>query len=314
MHFPNFSVIIPMYNAAGTIARAVRSVLCQTVQDVEIIVVNDGSEDEGPSIVEAINDPRIRLLHQKNRGVSVARNCGIRESQSTLIAFLDADDAWLPGFLEKIRELVERFPECGLYATRYFYQNPPGPKKAAAIRGVPEDFEGILVDYYDIAARSNPPVCASAACARKDALHRTGGFVEGVISGQDLLAWAKLAADSTVAYSMEPLATYYIDIDAACRDRPAKPPQRHDVVGEQLGLLCRECAPSMRKSRGRYCAHWHKMRCSSFLRLGMRRNARREIETAMRHSLDYQVFLYWFASFLPESAIGRTFRLVKSFL
>lgn len=303
-----------MYDAAGTIARAVRSVLRQTVQDVEIIVVNDGSKDDGPSIVEAINDPRIRLLHQKNRGVSVARNRGISESRSGLIAFLDADDAWLPGFLEKIRELADRFPECGLYATRYFYQDPPGRKKAAAIRGVPEDFEGILTDYFDIAARSNPPVCASAVCARKDALHRTGGFVEGVLSGQDLLAWAKLAADFTVAYSMKPLAIYYTDIDAVCRNRPARPPQRHDVVGEQLGLLFRKCAPSMRKSLGRYCAHWHKMRCSSFLRLGMRRNARREIEAAMRHSLDHQVFLYWFASFLPEKAIGRTFHLVRLFL
>lgn len=307
-------MIIPLFNDAGTIARAVRSVLSQTVQDVEIIVVDDGSEDGGPSVVEAIDDPRIRLLRQENRGVSVARNRGIGASRSGLIAFLDADDAWLPGFLEKIRELADRFSACGLYATRYFYQDPSGRKKAAAIRGVPEDFEGILTDYFGIAARSNPPVCASAVCARKDALHRTGGFVEGALSGQDLLAWAKLAAHFTVAYSMEPLAIYYIDIDAACRDRPARPPQRHDVVGEQLGLLCRECAPSTRKSRERYCAHWHKMRCSSYLRLGMRRNARREIETAMRHFLDYQVFLYWFASFLPERVVGRTFRLVKSFL
>jgi glycosyltransferase involved in cell wall biosynthesis len=314
MRSPHFSVIIPLYNDTGTIARAVRSVLHQTVQDVEIIVVNDGSEDDGPSIVETIKDPRIRLLHQKNLGVSVARNRGIRESRSPLIAFLDADDAWLPGFLEKIQELVDGFPECGLYATRYFYQSPSGRKKAAAIHGVPEDFEGILTDYFNIAARSNPPVCASAACARKDALHRTGGFVEDVALGEDLLAWAKLATDSTVAYSMEPLAIYYTDIEATCRDLPATPPQWHDVVGEDLELLFHECASSMRKSLGRYCAHWHKMRCSLFLRLGMRYNARREIEAAMRHSLDYQVFLYWFASFLPEKAIERTFRLVKLFL
>ncbi len=148
----SFSVIIPLYNKAGTIARAIQSVLHQTVQAFEIVVVNDGSEDGGPAIVQDFNDPRIRLLNQANRGVSAARNLGIRESRFELIAFLDADDEWLPTYLEHVRKLVDLFPACGFYATRYFYQEPDGRKYAAMIKGMQEDFENIL---DDIAVQDN---------------------------------------------------------------------------------------------------------------------------------------------------------------
>src|SRR5574344_1434815 len=99
------SVVIPLYNKERYIERAIRSVLNQSFQDFEIIVVNDGSTDQSVTIVKDINDSRIRIINQKNGGVSSARNKGISEAKYAIVAFLDADDVWKENHLEVIVEL-----------------------------------------------------------------------------------------------------------------------------------------------------------------------------------------------------------------
>src|ERR1035441_8596585 len=96
----SISVVIPLYNKAPYVGRALSSVFRQTIQDFECIVVDDGSTDGGGDLVEKMSDPRLRLVRQANGGVSRARNQGINLARHPLIAFLDADDEWLPGFLE----------------------------------------------------------------------------------------------------------------------------------------------------------------------------------------------------------------------
>lgn len=93
------SVVIPLYNKEKQIKRTLQSVLTQTFQDFEIVIVNDGSTDNSVIEVEKLKDPRIRLVHQKNAGVSAARNKGIEEAKYELIAFLDADDEWQSEYL-----------------------------------------------------------------------------------------------------------------------------------------------------------------------------------------------------------------------
>jgi len=107
---PNLSVVIALFNKAAYIKRTIESILWQTVLPQEIIIVDDGSTDGGGEIVESFQNPRIRLIRQKNQGVSVARNNGVKESKGELIAFLDADDAWKPRFLEVILNLKQKIP------------------------------------------------------------------------------------------------------------------------------------------------------------------------------------------------------------
>jgi glycosyltransferase involved in cell wall biosynthesis len=97
---PEVSVVVPAYNRAATLRRALDSALGQSVQDIELLVINDGSTDETAAVAAAVGDPRVRILrHAVNRGAAAARNTGIRAAGAPFIAFLDSDDAWLPGKL-----------------------------------------------------------------------------------------------------------------------------------------------------------------------------------------------------------------------
>ena len=106
------SVIIPLYNGINSIERAIKSILDQTYKKVEIIVVDDGSTDNGANLLK-FNYPNIKVIQQKNRGVAAARNRGIKESKGDFVAFLDQDDQWLFEKLEKQNNVLKKNPYCG---------------------------------------------------------------------------------------------------------------------------------------------------------------------------------------------------------
>src|SRR5262249_5957863 len=109
------SVVIPTFNSAEFVGGAIDSVLAQTFCEWELIIVDDGSSDEGASIVRRYRDPRISLIQQPNSGVSAARNRGILAARNDLVALLDADDLWMPDHLSTIGTLARRFPRAVLY-------------------------------------------------------------------------------------------------------------------------------------------------------------------------------------------------------
>ncbi|MGA7675396.1 MAG: glycosyltransferase family 2 protein [Rhizomicrobium sp.] len=113
---PFFSVVIPVYNRAAPLGKAMRSVLAQTDQDFEIVVVDDGSKDDPSRVVEEFSDPRIVFVRQENRGGGAARNTGIDKARGHLIAFLDSDDQFLPHHLAAMRKLLENAPGAAGYA------------------------------------------------------------------------------------------------------------------------------------------------------------------------------------------------------
>lgn len=117
------SVIIPLYNKEPIIEKSVRSVLSQDYQDFEIIVVNDGSTDNGVGVVKKISDSRIHLITQENGGPGKARNTGVRNAQGEWIVFLDADDEFLPGALQLFSDTIGQHSDCDFFDFSWYADN-----------------------------------------------------------------------------------------------------------------------------------------------------------------------------------------------
>ena len=216
-----FSVIIPLYNKAPYILKALESVLAQTYADYELIIIDDGSTDGSAEIVEAIlQDPASRLIassphrliRQANSGVSAARNNGVAQAYGDYIAFLDADDWWEPTYLEHMAQLIEDYPEAGLYASNYIYYKPG--KTHVAINNIPTGYINYPKAYYEGGAM---PVWTGAAIMPRAVFDEMGGFPVGIKLGEDFLLWAKTALYYPVAFLNEALACYNNDVPVNLR-------------------------------------------------------------------------------------------------
>ena len=295
------TVVIPLYNGEAWINRAIGSVLAQTYQSFEIIVIDDGSTDAGNGNVRTIADSRIRLLKQANAGVSASRNRGIIEATTEWIAFLDADDEWFPDHLSGLMNLRSACPDCDVLASRYVIRTGDGPDRPILLRGLPAGYmEGVIDNYFSLASQSDPPVWSSAVAVKKAAIESIGGFPVGVGQGEDLLTWARLAAKFRLAYSTKSSAVFWQP--AFLRGRPTRRPEIPDQVGEQLALLEAEVDPVTRPSLRRYRGLWHKMRGTMFLRLKEPKLARAELFKSWRCArLSFRLTSYVLLTFLPAS-------------
>lgn len=298
---PEITIVMPLYNKELDVERAVRSAISQSFEDFELIVVNDGSTDKGPEVVRTFEDQRIRIFDQVNQGVSSARNKGIGEAKSDLIAFLDADDEWEKDYLEIILWLRDKFPSCEVFATRY-YLFSRNYKRPAIIRGLSSDFrEGILNNYFDIASQSDPPLWTSAVSVTKEAIDSVGGFPEGIASGEDLLTWARLAARYDIAYCNVPKA--YFREPETVASRPGRVPQTPDIVGQELLRLRQEGATDRIKGLVKYLSLWHKMRANIFIRIGNTVAARREMVKAVKFAINLKVIIFYVLTLVPKKIV-----------
>ncbi len=205
---PTVSVIIPLYNKAPYIKRALDSVLAQTVQNFEVIIVNDGSTDGSEKVVEGYADPRIHLINQENQGVSAARNHGVDAARTELVAFLDADDEWLPEFLETIVRLREKYPEAGLYGTGYITVFP-GNHHISRV-WIPSAGDRLLTNYFQDVVNSKFSLFNSSSFAtNKNIFKSIGGYSIGVRWNEDGLLLSKIAINHSVAYSPTTQSMYH---------------------------------------------------------------------------------------------------------
>lgn len=202
------SVVVPLFNKASYVRRALESLAAQFFADFEVVVVDDGSTDGGSEVVEAFSDPRIRLVRQENKGEGAARNRGVVESSGDVIAMLDADDEWDPGFLETIIDLRRRYPDAGLLATGYRSIYRGGFTLETAIPGC--EAGRIIRDYF-VKARRVAVVWSSAQAIPRDTLNRIGLFARDPI-GIDVDMWGRIALRYPLAYSGRILATYHNDV------------------------------------------------------------------------------------------------------
>lgn len=198
-----FSVVIPLYNKAAEIERCLDSILGQTFAAMEVVIVDDGSTDKSATIVESYtSDPRVRLISQANAGVAEARNHGVREARHEWIAFLDADDSWLPAHLETLRDLSHANPQADFLATGYWTDRGRNMRRKVSLSRfaqMPGSFlslpDGLLV-----------PSCTAI---RQRALLTVGGFRE--MFGEDLDLWFRVGALFSFAYTEKATAVWHLD-------------------------------------------------------------------------------------------------------
>lgn len=203
------TVVIPLYNKVAYISRAINSVLNQTYQSFTLIIIDDGSTDESLVIANSICDYRIKIFTQENQGVSASRNRGVELSNSKYIAFLDADDEWKPNYLERMSQLIDKFPNCGVYGSGYEILLPDGTKNQNTNYLFPMPFEGIVTDYIGLLLK-NDLFCSSSVIVRKAVLVQVGGFPAMVKNGEDVDTWIRLSMVSQIAYLSSPLAIYHL--------------------------------------------------------------------------------------------------------
>jgi glycosyltransferase involved in cell wall biosynthesis len=204
---------MPLYNKATYVRRAVESVLKQTVGDFELIVIDDGSTDAGARVVEAINDPRIRLIRQANAGVSAARNRGIAAARAELIAFLDADDEWLPGFLEAIWGLHAEYPHAAVWATAYRRISREGKDITSRFSWLRSSRNSgtHIIDFFSDEHDYEDRIHTCSLVVKRDAILAVGGFPENIVQGEDSDTWFRLALRYQTAWASGLEAVYHMD-------------------------------------------------------------------------------------------------------
>ena len=187
---PTVSVVIPTYNRATKVKKAIQSVLNQSYQDFEIIIIDDGSEDGTEESIKGFSD-KIIYVHQENKGSSNARNHGLRIAQGKYIAFLDSDDEYLPGKLIEQVAIMDQNPDVVLSHTSYLraYDNNNRINKVVNA-GV---FSGNV--YPCLILRC--PIATPTVMVRKEAL-KNYSFNEDVKIGEDVILWVQLARHSRI--------------------------------------------------------------------------------------------------------------------
>ena len=205
-----FSVVIPLYNKQRYVGRAVDSVLAQTHDQFELIVVDDGSTDGSAEVVRNVGDPRLRLIVQDNGGEAAARNAGIRAAVGSHIAFLDADDRWKPDFLAVMRSLIAAHPGAAIYGTNYEIVDDGSIVPGLDGAGRFVDRDGRL-DYASALAHWCFPLTSSSICVPAHMFDAVGMFDERLKLATDTDMWVRLTLAGPAVFDDRPCAVYHKD-------------------------------------------------------------------------------------------------------
>lgn len=210
-----FSIVIPVFNKEKFVAKTLKSVLNQTFTDFEIIIVNDGSTDEGEAKILEFNDPRIRYFSKKNEGVAIARNFGIEKSTADYICFLDADDFWYSSFLETMYQFISRFPEQKIFSGAIEIETKKKCVKAHYSIPKKSDFE--IVDFFE-ASQKECVLWTSSVCIHKSVFDQVGVFDTKIKYGEDTELWIRIGLQFSMVFIHKILARYVYDINSISRN------------------------------------------------------------------------------------------------
>jgi len=215
MQHPGVSVVVPCYNAERYIQSALRSVVSQAWPKLELIVVDDGSSDRGPDIVQT-HFGNAMLIRQQNQGIAAARNAGLAAATNEWIAFIDADDYWLPGKLQKQFDALARHPEARMsYGAWHVWQSEESEPSAELLkmlrnRDSPSLDNGGPSGWIYTQLLLDCAVWTSTVLMNRSLLGEIGGFDESLRVGEDYDLWLRASRRTEIVRVMTPLALYRI--------------------------------------------------------------------------------------------------------
>ncbi|WP_339698696.1 glycosyltransferase family 2 protein [uncultured Marixanthomonas sp.] len=203
---PKFSVVISVFNKEKYIANTIQSVLNQTLQEFEIVILNDGSTDNSEAEILQFKDSRIRYFSEANQGAGAARNFVIEKAKYNYIALLDADDLWLPFYLEEQERLIEKYPKQSVFATA------SAIKKRDEIfhRSYSINFENQkdgAFDYFE-ASFKDSILQSSTTVLKKEIFDIVGYYDPNIKSGQDTDLYIRIGVKFKVIFSSK-ICVYY---------------------------------------------------------------------------------------------------------
>ena len=236
------SVVVPLYNKACYIERVLASIAAQTLSDFEVIVVDDGSTDGGDRIAEGYADPRFRVVRQPNSGPGAARNRGAAEARSPYLAFLDADDAWRPRYLETGVHILNEHPlAVSVSCTWIEYPQGSSAGPVWSHRGISEGLHrvspGTPAPVFDAMVAYMHP-CATLI--RAGEFRRWGGFEEGGCRfAEDGMLWLKLLLNCPVFFHLQPLMDFHREASGLSGNyAAARPVESYLAAPDALGDAC----------------------------------------------------------------------------
>ncbi|WP_440054170.1 glycosyltransferase family 2 protein [Pseudoalteromonas sp. T1lg65] len=305
----DISVVIPLYNKAEFIERAIRSVLSQSHSAAEIIVVDDGSTDDGAKLVSMFSDQGVRLISQANQGVSAARNRGVDAAKSEFIAFLDADDYWHQDFLSVIASLNSQYPEAKLLCTGYEFKTDTGLRVAKNHHLNQQN--GVMEDYFLACCNADLPITSSSVCVSKASLQQVGGFNQQLKLGEDQAVWARIACQRPIAYSKSVSVVYDLTASTVGHS-PVDFEQPSPHIFEFQKLLDEKIVPKHLVSSVKYLQHLTVMSSiKSNLLMGKRTQAFKLLISHPLLKWDRYRAAAFLLLLLPKSWVARSYMALK---
>lgn len=204
---PKFSIVIAVYNKGNFIKKTLKSVLHQSVQDYEIIIVNDGSTDISEEEILKFKDQRIQYFKQSNQGAGATRNRAIQLASGDYIALLDADDLWEPNYLQEQLKRIQRYPNESVFSCAIYTKK--GNKKFIKPYSIPSQEEGIY-NYFTSSLKTSI-LHSSSTILKKNVFEKVGYYDPTIKSGQDTDLYVRIGLQYPIVFNPSPLVIYTIN-------------------------------------------------------------------------------------------------------
>ncbi len=294
------AVIVPCHNVATYLQRSLDSVFAQTFRDFHIFAVNDGSTDGTVRILEA-NASRCSFLSQPQSGPAAARNRAIQMSNSPFIAFLDADDEWLPQKLERQIAWMKQDPTLGLVSSGCFVSEPGGDTRVIS---APPSLRGSGKSFLQLARRCF--VFTPTVVVRRRCLEQVGYFNESLAVSEDFNLWLRIAAKWSMACLPEALAITYKRSGSLSESiSPAERLKNGIAALAHVQSSCSRLSPAEAHALRHALAERFYFYGSFLLHSGAKKSCRPELAAALKlHAAYWQALLKLFLSFLPTPAFA----------